>query len=148
MNIIDLAVLDSFQRLILTIETKKKFGVSEKWAAETRRNLVINGFYPLVSYFLLVTPEKFFLWTQNSNTLEETLPDYVDDSTQVLKPVFEELGFEIEQIDGQTFEDVISYWLKYSVIYSMNKKTLPEWLVKSELAEKIANGTLLLEPVV
>jgi hypothetical protein len=145
---IDLAVLDSFQRLILTIETKKKFGVSEKWAAETRRNLVVNGFYPLVTYFLLVTPEKFFLWTQESNTLEETLPDFVDDATEILRPAFEELGFKITQIDGRTFEDVVAFWLKYDVIYSMNKKPLPDWLVKSGLAEKIANGTLLLEPVV
>ncbi len=145
---IDLAVLDSFQRLILTIETKKKFGVSEKWAAETRRNLVVNGFYPLVTYFLLVTPEKFFLWTQDSNTLEETLPDFVDDASEILKPAFEELGFKIQKIDGRTFEDVVAFWLKYDVIYSMNKKPLPDWLVKSGLAEKITNGTLLLEPVV
>ncbi len=148
MNTIDLAVLDSFQRLVLTIETKKKFGVSEKWAAETRRNLVAHGFYPLVSYFLLVTPERFFLWTQDSNTLEETLPDFVDDAVQVLKPTFEELGFNVKKIDGRAFEDVVAFWLKYEVIYSMKKKKLPDWLVKSGLAEKITNGTLLLEPVV
>jgi hypothetical protein len=145
---IDLAVLDSFQRLVLTIETKKKFGVSEEWAAETRRNLVVHGFYPLVTYFLLVTPEKFFLWTQDSNTLDETLPDFAADATETLKPYLKELGFNIKQIDSRTFEDVVAHWLKYDVIYSMNKKKLPEWLVKSGLAEKIVNGTLLLEPVV
>ncbi len=145
---IDLAVLDSFQRLVLTIETKKKFGVSEEWAAETRRNLVVHGFYPLVTYFLLVTPEKFFLWTQDSNTLDETLPDFAADATETLKPYLKELGFNIKQIDSRTFEDVVAHWLKYDVIYSMNKKKLPEWLVNSGLAEKIVNGTLLLEPVV
>jgi hypothetical protein len=145
---IDLAVLDSFQRLVLTIETKKKFGVSEKWAAETRRNLVVHGFYPLVTYFLLVTPEKFFLWTQDSNTAEETLPDFVVDATETLKPYLKELGFNIKQIDSRTFEDVVAHWLKYDVIYSMNKKNLSDWLVKSGLAKSIANGTLLLEPVV
>jgi hypothetical protein len=145
---IDLAVLDNFQRLVLTIETKKKFGVSEEWAAETRRNLVVHGFYPLVTYFLLVTPEKFFLWTQDSNTLDETLPDFAADATETLKPYLKELGFNIKQIDSRTFEDVVAHWLKYDVIYLMNKKKLPEWLVKSGLAEKIVNGTLLLEPVV
>ncbi len=145
---IDLAVLDSFQRLVLTIETKKKFGVSEEWAAETRRNLVVHGFYPLVTYFLLVTPEKFFLWTQDSNTLDETLPDFAADATETLKPYLKELGFNIKQIDSRTFEDVVAHWLKYDVIYLMNKKKLPEWLVNSGLAEKIVNGTLLLEPVV
>lgn len=144
---IDLAVLDSFQRLILTVETKKKFGVSEKWAAETRQNLVVHGFYPLLTYFLLVTPEQFFLWTKDSNTLDETLPDFAADATETLKPYLKELGFNIKQIDGRTFEDVVAHWLKYDVIYSMNKKPLPVWLVKSGLAEKIVNGTLLLEPV-
>jgi hypothetical protein len=145
---IDLAVLDSFQRLILTVETKKKFGVSEKWAAETRRNLVAHGFYPLATYFLLVTPEKFFLWSQDSNTLNETLPDFVADANETLKPYLKELGFNIKQIDSRTFEDVVAHWLKYDVIYSTDKKQLPEWLVKAGLAEKIVNGTLLLEPVV
>ena len=70
---VDLAVYDRFQRLILTVEAKKKSGVSEKWAAQTRRNLVVHGFYPLASYFLLATPEKFFLWTKERNNLRVCL---------------------------------------------------------------------------
>lgn len=145
---IDLAVYDRFQQLILTVEAKKKFGTSTKWAAQMRRNLVAHGFYPLTSYFLLVTPEKFFLWTSDRNTLEETLPNFVEDAEKSLKPHLDELGFNIREIDGYIFEQVVAHWLKYDVMYPTQTVAKPQWLVKSGLSEKILRGSLSLEAVV
>jgi hypothetical protein len=145
---IDLAVLDHFQRLILTVEAKKKFGATEKWATELRKDFVINGFYPISTYFLLATPEKFFLWTKENNTFDETLPDFVADATKILQSHLDELGFNIRQIGSRTFENVVAHWLRYDVIYATDRKNLPEWIVKSGLADSIAKGTLLTEPVV
>ena len=145
---IDLAVYDRFQRLILTVEAKKNFGVSAKWAAQTRRNLVAHGFYPLASYFLLVTPEKFFLWTSERNNIEETLPSFVEDAENQLKPHLDELGFNLREIDGYVFEQVVAHWLKYDVMYPIEKVTTPKWLVESGLSEKILRGNLSLEAVV
>lgn len=145
---VDLAVIDNFQRLILTVEAKKKFGATEKWAADLRQNFVVNGFYPISTYFLLATPEKFFLWTKENNTFEETMPDFVADATETLQPYLDELGFNIKKIEGRTFQNVVAQWLKYGVIYSFDKENLPKWLIKSKLAEKIAKGRLLLETVV
>ena len=145
---IDLAVYDRFQRLILTVEAKKKFGVSEKWAAQFRRNLVTHGFYPLNSYFLLATPEKFFLWMPEHNNLEETQPDFIVNGEEQLKPYLDELGFKLKEIDGYVFEQVIAHWLKYGVIYPIKSVSKPKWLVESGMAEKILHGSLSLEAVV
>jgi hypothetical protein len=142
---IDLAVSDRFQRLTLTVEVKKKFGATEKWAAETRVNLVVHGFYPIAPYFLLVTPEKFFLWTSERNNLEETLPNYVADAQEQLKPYLDELGFNLEKIDTYIFEQVVSLWLKYSVLYPKVNTQKANWLEDSGLAKDILYGNLLLE---
>jgi len=145
---VDLAVYDRFQRLILTVEAKKKSGVSEKWAAQTRRNLVVHGFYPLASYFLLATPEKFFLWTSERNNLEETLPNFVENAEISLKPHLDELGFSLREIDEYVFEQVIAHWLKYDVMFPVKSVIKSKWLVESGLAEKILHGNLSLEAVV
>ena len=145
---VDLAVYDRYQRLILTIEAKKKFGASTKWAAQIRRNLVARGFYPLASYFLLVTPEKFFLWTSERNNLEETQPNFVADAEKQLKPHLDELGFDIREIDGYVFEQVFAHWLKYDVMYPIENVSKPKWLSESGLSEKIFRGNLSLESVV
>ncbi len=145
---IDLAVYDRFQRLILTVEAKKKFGVTTKWAAQTRRNLVAHGFYPLASYFLLATPEKFFLWTSERNNLEETLPNFVEDAKEHLKPHLDELGFDIREIDGYVFEQVVAHWLKYDIMYPIENVAKPKWLFESGLSEKILRGNLSVEAVV
>jgi hypothetical protein len=145
---IDLAVYDRFQRLILAVEAKKKFGASEKWAAQTRRNLVAHGFYPLASYFLLATPEKFFLWLPDRNNLEETLPNFVENAEKQLKPHLDELGFKLKEIDGYVFEKVVEHWLKYDVMYPIENTSQPKWLVESGLSEKIFRGNLSREAVV
>ena len=144
---IDLAVYDRFQNLILAVEAKKNFGVSEKWAAQTRRNLVVHGFYPLQVYFLLATPEKFFLWMPDRNTLEETTPNFVEDAEKQLEPHLAELGFNIKEIDGYVFEQVIAHWLKYDVMYPIKNVGRPKWLSESGLSEKILRGNLSLESV-
>ena len=142
---VDLAVSDRFQRLTLAVEVKKKFGATEKWAAETRRNLVVHGYYPITPYFLLVTPEKFFLWTRENNNLEETLPNFVADAQEQLKPYLDELGFNLDEIDSYIFEQVVSLWLKYNVLYPKENNGKPEWLENSGLANDILYGNLLLE---
>lgn len=142
---IDLAVYDRSQRLILTVEAKKKFGASAKWAAQTRRNLVVHAFYPLASYFLLVTPEKFFLWIGERNNLEETLPDFTENAEPSLKLHLNELGFKLREIDEYVFEQVVAHWLKYDVMFPVKSVVKPEWLIESGLAEKILHGHLSLE---
>ncbi len=142
---IDLAVSDHFQRLTLTVEVKKKVGATEKWAAETRRNLVVQGFYPITPYFLLVTTEKFFLWTKERNNFEETLPNYVADAQEQLKPYIDKMGFNLDRIDGYIFEQVVSLWLKYNVLYPLKNTKKPKWLEDSGLAKDILYGNLLLE---
>ncbi len=145
---IDLAVYDRFQRLVLAVEAKKKFGVSERWARKTREDLVTQGFYPTNSYFLLATPEKFFLWLPENNALEETKPDFVVNGEKQLKPYLDELHFNLRKIDSYTFEQVVSLWLKYDVLYPTKNVRESEWLLESGLAKKILHGNLSLEAVV
>lgn len=145
---VDLAVYDRFQKLILVVEAKKRNNVSEKWAAQTRRNLVAHGFYPLDSYFLLATPEKFFLWTPHQNRIDETLPNFIENAESQLKPHLNELGFKLSNIDEYTFEQIVAQWLKYDVMYPIKNNSSPKWLLESGLSEKILHGRLLTEAVV
>lgn len=144
----DLAIYDQFNQLILTVEVKKKFNASNIWAIQTRRNLVAHQFYPTFSYFLLATPEKFFLWKPENNTLEDTSPDFVEDAQKHLDPYLKKLGFNIREIDEYGFEQVVSHWLKYSVMYPINNDYKSKWLAKSGLSEKIRYGNLSFESVI
>lgn len=145
---VDLAVYDRYQRLVLVVEVKKRSKVSEKWAAQTRRNLVDNGYYPTSLYFLLATPEKFFLWKPSPNSYEESLPDFSEDAERYLKPHLNELGFRLSDIDEYVFEQVVAQWLKYDVMYPVNKVSKSNWLSESGLSEKIFHGKILSEAIV
>lgn len=58
----DVSVVDREGRPVLVAEAKSRFDTSGSWAAGTFRNLYAHGSIPEVPYFLLATPDRFYLW--------------------------------------------------------------------------------------
>ena len=56
----DFLISDKNHQPILAVEVKINSDVSVEWAMALRRNLLAHGYYHPFSYFLIVTPDKFF----------------------------------------------------------------------------------------
>jgi len=80
---VDLAVYDRNGALVLLAEVKARKGTSREWAQTLRRNLLAHGL-PRAPYFLLVTPEESYLWTDKFNSGREQGPDGAVPTTELL----------------------------------------------------------------
>jgi hypothetical protein len=72
----DLAVLNRVGGLILLVEIKNRLGTTKAWATAYRRNLIGDGFLPNVPFFLIATPDHFYVWKDAPLTAELREPDY------------------------------------------------------------------------
>jgi hypothetical protein len=144
---IDLAIYNKSHQLILTVEIKTKLGVSAEWASQLRRNILAHGNYPLAPYFLLATPDSFFLWVKKNNNLKATSPDYVLDATEILKPYFQEFSANPREVSGFIFEQIVLRWLK-SIMYPEFRDanmSMPAWLDGSGLSKAVLHGDFSIE---
>lgn len=139
----DLSVDNRDGQLTLVIEVKSKTNVSPEWAASLRRNILAHDTFPKAPYFLMVFPDKFYLWTDSAAQLEQSEPTYIIDAHSILQPYFEKAGIQANQISGQSLELIVASWLG-EIIHS---KKLPEdidnsqsWLVDSGLYTALAGG--------
>jgi hypothetical protein len=58
----DLLVYDRTGQPALVVEVKRKTNAPIEWVTELRRNLLAYGDNPNVPYFLIIFPDKFYLW--------------------------------------------------------------------------------------
>ncbi len=59
----DLSVGNRDGQLVLVVEVKSKTDASPEWAARLRHNILAHGTFPEAPYFLIVFPDRFYLWT-------------------------------------------------------------------------------------
>ncbi|AFZ04016.1 hypothetical protein Cal6303_5127 [Calothrix sp. PCC 6303] len=88
----DLSVVSNDGKLVLAIEVKSKTNTSPEWATKFRRNMLAHGILPNALYFLMVFPDKFYLWTPSATDISEREPDYTIDAHPILNPYFERAG--------------------------------------------------------
>jgi hypothetical protein len=108
---IDLALYDSGGRLIAVAEVKNKQGTSLEWAAKFRHNLLAHKGYAEADFFLLVTPDRLYIWKNASPTLPLTQPTYEIEAKPLFAPYFEKAGVNPSTSSGQAFELVVIAWL-------------------------------------
>jgi hypothetical protein len=72
----DLKIYNRSRELVLIVQTKSKLNVSSEWAAKFRHNMLAHGIFPTVPYFLMVFPDKLYLWTSEDEQLNEREADY------------------------------------------------------------------------
>ena len=129
-------------QLTLVVEVKNKTNVSPEWVAKLRRNILAHSILPNAPYFLIVFPDKFYLWI-DENHIEESKPAYIIDAYSILQPYFERAEVTASQISGQSLELIVAAWLG-EIIYSPK---LPEtiddsqrWVMDSGLYAALTGG--------
>jgi len=124
----------------LVVEVKAKSGTSTRWAAQFRRNLVAHGLVPTASYFLLASPEQFYLWKPKHDGFDAP-PDFVADSRQMLAPWLDRMHTQKGTIGESALELLIHAWLS-EVMTNPNLEDIPDWLQKSGLHSAIRGARL------
>ena len=139
----DLAVYNRDNQLVLVVEIKNKLNASSEWAAQLRRNILAHGTFPKAPYFLMVFPDRFYLWTAADAQLDQSEPTYTIDARPILQPYFEQAGVAANQISGQSLELIVASWLGETI----HSEKLPEeedesqrWLIESGLYAAVAGG--------
>lgn len=144
----DLLVDNRDGQLALVVEVKRKTDVSPEWAANLRRNILAHGTFPKAPYFLMVFPDKFYLWSNAEADQDQSQPTYTIDATPILQPYLERAGVSAEQISGHSLELIVTSWLG-GIIHSdqppENIDASQQWLIESGLYAALIGGKFELE---
>ncbi len=105
----DIGVYDRNNRPILVAEIKGKRESSPQWAAELRRNLAAHASLADARYFLVVTPDRVYLWTRPAGTALAPA-DLTFDAQVVFKPYFD-LFREPPNLTESALEILVDAWL-------------------------------------
>jgi len=139
----DLEIYNRDNQLVVVVEIKNKLSASPEWAKRLRNNILAHGTFPKAPYFLMVFPDRFYLWTDAAAKLDQSEPNYTIDAHPILGLYFEKAGVSANQITGQSLELIILSWLG-QVIHS---EKFPDeidksqrWLIDSGLYSAIAGG--------
>ncbi|MBR8837015.1 MAG: hypothetical protein DSM106950_24175 [Stigonema ocellatum SAG 48.90 = DSM 106950] len=141
----DLAVYNKDGQLVLVVQVKGKLNASAQWASQLRSNILAHGIYPKAPYFLMVFPDKFYLWANVDAQLDISEPTYAVDARSILKPYLDKAGITPGQkISSQSLVLIVASWLS-KILYNdlpLGETDEPEqWLVDSGLYAAIAGGS-------
>lgn len=142
----DFLITNKNQQPVLAIEAKKNVGVTVEWATKLRRNILAHGFYFTTQFFMLVTPDKIFLWKNKPHKFDLITPDYVIEGQPFLDKYIASTGFSIDELNYREFEMIVSSWI--GDLLSINDlDEFPIWMIESGLAEAIKAGSYEMEIV-
>jgi hypothetical protein len=139
----DLLVNDRDGQLVLIAEVKNRTNASADWAAQFRRNIFAHGNVPKVPYFLIIFPDRFYLWVEVDDTPSYIQPTYTIDARPILQPYFERAGVEADQIGGQSLEIIAALWLGEIIHSEKPPEGVSEyqrWLIDSGLYTALSGG--------
>lgn len=140
----DISVLKDGQTL-LVVEVKGRTGTSEEWAAEFRRNILEHHPGPTPPFFLLATPDRFYLWKRASRT-RLVKPDFAVDPKKFLQPYYPEGKSAGHSISEFTLQLVVGNWLRELTYNGAHVNGDAQWLTNSGLLDSIHGGRVVLEP--
>jgi hypothetical protein len=141
----DFALYDRNGRLIAVAEVKNKSGTSREWAAKLRRNFLAHGGFQNADFFLLVTPDKLYLWKEASAEPAVVKPAFEVDAQPIFKPYFERAGVNPADVSGRAFELVVAAWLGDLIRLAEQPENLSNgqsWLVETGLLDALRDGRI------
>ena len=147
----DLALFDSHGRLTAVVEVKSKMGTSIEWAKFTRRNILARWETDGVGFFLLVTPDRLYMWKDSGTGLGPVPPTHNADTTAEFAPYFKGAGVSPNHISGHAFELVVGAWLgdvMRSARRADESTDAQRILVESGLDTAVRDGRIEYEAVV
>jgi len=131
------------------VEVKSKLDATPQWAAQLRRNILAHGTFPDAPYFLMVFPDRFYLWRNPGSNHELIEPTYVIDARPILQPYFEQSNVTANQVSGQSLELIVASWLNEVMHKTPDEfDASQQWLIDSGLYDAVAGGSLDREVVV
>ena len=122
---------------------QERAGAGAEWAAETRRNLIQDEVLPVSPFFLLVMPDRFYLWRDSAGSLEAVPADYEADGTAILSPYIGDLSAREFPLSNAGLDLAVTFWLRDLVGMRLEELlSSPEyqWLLESGLYEAIRGG--------
>lgn len=145
----DVAAYSPDRRLQLIVEVKKKPGKQielRDWAHRIHRNLLAHAAVPNTPYFLLVIlPDHFYLWRNNSPSALDRAPDYEIRAHEVLQSYLEKLPSASDAISEHQQESLVTQWLTDLVHSAPSNKDHLKWFYDSGLYEATKNGSVIME---
>lgn len=144
----DFVVRSSDRKLQLVVEVKALAESGVEWATRFRRNLLAHGALPPAPYFLLVLPERLYLWSDDPSG--SAPPRFAADTREVLDRYFPlgDTGEPGPPLSERGLEFAVESWLRDLA----NPETGEigsgpgDWLHASGLADRIKPGDVEVEP--
>jgi hypothetical protein len=141
----DFALYDRNGRLIAVAEVKNKAGTSREWAARLRRNILAHGGFHGADFFLLVTPDKLYLWKGAGAEPAVVQPALEVDAQPIFEPYFERAGVNPTDVSGRAFELIVAAWLSDLIRLAEQPENLSNgqnWLVETGLLDAVRDGRI------
>ncbi len=146
----DLSIYNRELQLVLAVEVKSQLNITKEWATKFRRNVLAHEVFAKAPYFLIIFPDKLYLWTNDNGVLPLKEPTYIVDARPIFRPHFEQSGITANQISSENLEIIVTSWLA-KIMYSSKPPSLDDeshgWLVDSGLYNAIAGGSFNREAV-
>jgi hypothetical protein len=120
------------------IEAKGRLGTSAVWAAGFRRNLMSHAPFPATAMFLVVTPDRLYVWRPGLPPDAE--PSVELSTSMILGPYFDRVGVTAASIEPEAFELLVSWWL--NDLSQSVSPTMKEQLEGTGIADALAGARL------
>jgi hypothetical protein len=141
----DITVLNRSGDIVLIVEIKVRTGTDAIWASRIHHDLLAHQTLPhSIQYFLLATPDTFYLWKDMAHKKGIDTPGYIINPSSVLKPYFEKINRAPESLGHDSFEMIVSSWLM-EVLIADTPSLLTGYdpgFVESGLIDAIIGGKL------
>jgi hypothetical protein len=129
----------------LLVEVTNKSRRSAEWAANFRRHIMSHFDVEHAPYFLLVLPDKLYLW-KDGDSLELVAPDYEVKTKDLFA---HRLNKHVSAgMSEYSLEILLSYWLNLISSRELEPSEEPagSWLIESGLHGAIKGGTVVQQP--
>jgi hypothetical protein len=136
---------DRYGRLAAVFEIRAKRGTTSEWAAELRQNLLSYEAFRYAPFFLLVTPDRLYLWKESPRAMgmesSPIPPDYEIDAKPLFQPYLKGTHQKLEEISRPAFELVVMSWLR-DLTLQLPEAFLLESLEGTGLTELARDGRI------
>ena len=88
-GVADLKVYDKDGQMVAVVEYFAHTRKDRRWAMELRRNILEHGLTPNCPYFLIVLPDRIFIWKDAGVDPELVEPDFEVDATPFFSRFFD-----------------------------------------------------------
>ena len=136
----DFVVKDSSGVPRALFEVKRRAGMNARWAAQLRENLFRDNAVQAVGYFVIVTPDRLFVWRAGAPLAEQPIEVPL---REVLQKYLNGTALDVSSTSVPTFELVVQAWIADLVRGASGDGVPPELLAALRHGELTTQGESL-----